>query len=71
MKNRDYPPIYHVVSSGNKWRFIREGRITAIKVGDKDTIIKEAITEIVWRGGKLAVHNQDGSVDWNIKWGCE
>jgi hypothetical protein len=56
---------YHVIYSSRGWRFIKaNAKRSYIKSKDKSEVMIEALYKINQEGGRLIVHNKDGSVDW-------
>jgi hypothetical protein len=58
---------YQVISRGNKWVILKEGWKRAFRTNlDKSKAITEAVYESADNGGKIFVHNKDGTIDFVI-----
>ena len=56
---------YHVIKSGNLWKFRKVGAKRAICVcSDKSTLMTKTIYYLAWNGGYVTVHKENGEVDF-------
>ena len=56
---------YHIIKSNGKWKFRKEKANRAImSCSDKSTLMSKAMRYLSWNGGYVAIHKENGEVDF-------